>query len=122
MNADVAESQPPAFLAGISALRRHSSDTLEGGDASLPFKLVCVPPKFLQLAHTHIHHLSLHLVPNYIRVVAAAETWTGNIPSLIHKQIFRTVFRLVAFQTCSLQHLQVEGPVPATGQQKKKRR
>lgn len=116
IHVDLAEFQPAAVLAGISLLGGDSSDTLEG--ETHHFSLTwCM---FLQSSSSSLTlHLLLHHVPNYICVVTAAETWTGNIPSYIHNQIFCTVFRLVASQTFSLQHLQVEGPVPAAGQQKK---
>lgn len=113
---DLAELQPPAVLTGGSALRGHSFDTLEGETRHFISNWFA----YLQSgsARSHTRHLLLHLVPDDVCVVAAVQTWTGNLPFFIHRQIFHAVFKLEASQTFPLQHLQVEGPVPAAGPQK----
>lgn len=97
-------------------LLRHSLDTLE--ERHLPFSFNC--SVFLWKWTSWLsHHLVLHPVPDYVCVVAAVLTWTGDVPSLVHKQIPHTFSRLEASEIFSLQHLQVEGLVPAVGQRKK---
>lgn len=115
---DPADVQQAGALAGVPALLRHSLDALERGET----RRFSLNRSLGERTGSLLHHLALHLVPNDVRVVAAVQTWAGNRPSFIHEQILHPVLRLETSQTFSLQHLQLEGLIPAAGHQKKKKK
>lgn len=60
----------------------------------------------------------LHLVPDDICVVTTIETWAEDFPACTHEQVFTALLRLETSQAVFLHHLQMEGPIAATGQQR----